>query len=183
MAKALVVLAEGVEEMEAVIVIDILRRAGVEVLTAATHDNREVVASRGVRLVADTLLTEVRGSPGEALVIPGGAVGSRRLAADPRVLELVRTYVRNQKLVAAICAGPLVLQAAGVLEGVRFTCHPGARDLFPGRNIAAERVVTDGAILTSQGPGTSMEFALAIARHLVSPATVEEVAAGLILPG
>ncbi len=182
MPKALVLLAEGVEEMEAVIVIDVLRRAGVEVMVAATGQTREVMASRGVRLVADALLTELPAVPGAALVIPGGAGGSKRLAADPRVLELVRAFVRDGKLVAAICAGPLVLQAAGVLEGLRFTCHPAARELFVGRTIATERVVVDGAIITSQGPGTSMEFALAIARHLVNPATVDQVAAGLLLP-
>jgi 4-methyl-5(b-hydroxyethyl)-thiazole monophosphate biosynthesis len=183
MHKALVLLAEGVEEMEAVIVMDVLRRAGVVVVAAATGPTREVVASRGVRLIADALLSELPAAPGAALVIPGGAGGAKRLAADQRVLELVRTYVRSGKLVAAICAGPLVLQAAGVLEGVRFTCHPAACELFAGRPLAAERVVVDGTIITSQGPGTSMEFALSIARHLVSPATVAEVASGLILPG
>jgi DJ-1 family protein len=183
MLKALVLLAEGVEEMEAVIVIDVLRRAGVAVVAAATGQTREVVASRGVRLMADALLTELPAAPGAALVIPGGAGGAKCLAADPRVLELVRTYVRAGKLVAAICAGPRVLQADGVLDGVRFTCHPAARELFVGRTIATERVVVDGTIITSQGPGTSLEFALALARHLVDPATVDQVAAGLILPG
>ena len=182
MIQALVLLAEGVEEMEAVIAIDVLRRAGVEVVTAATGPTREVTASRGVRLLADALLQDAHPADCNALVIPGGAGGARRLAGDPRVLELVRLYVQSGKLVAAVCAGPTVLAAAGVLHGIRITCHPGVRDQFPGLSISNDRVVEDGHFITSQGPGTSMEFALAIARRLVGEEVAAKVAEGLLLP-
>ena len=182
MTKALVLLAEGVEEMEAVIVIDVLRRCGIEVTAAAIAPAREVTASRGVRLLADALLHEVNPAECNALIIPGGAGGSRRLAGDARVLELVRRFTTAGKLVAAVCAGPTVLEAAGVLKGIRFTCHPGVRDQFPGRTPSNDRVVTDGSIITSQGPGTSMEWALAIARHLMGNEIADKVAAGLIMP-
>jgi protein deglycase len=182
MINALVLLAEGVEEMEAVIAIDVLRRAGVEVVTASTGMAREVTASRGVRLIADALLKDAHPTEFNALVIPGGAGGSRRLAGDARVMELVRLYVKAGKLVAAVCAGPLVLEAAGVLKGVRITCHPGVRDQFPGVQVCADRVVVDGNFITSQGPGTSMEFALAIARRLVGEEVAANVAEGLVLP-
>lgn len=183
MVKALVLLAEGVEEMEAVIAIDVLRRAGVEAVTASTGATREVTASRGVRLIADALLDAVSPDEFSALVIPGGAGGSRRLAGDSRVLELVRLYAKAGKLIAAVCAGPLVLKAAGVLRNVRITCHPAVRDQFPEVQVCAERVVVDGQFITSQGPGTSMEFALAIARRLVGTEVAAKVAEGLVLAG
>ena len=197
MMRALVLLAEGAEEMEAVIAIDVLRRAGVEVVVAATGPTCEVTASRGVRLIADVLLNEVQASDFDALVIPGGAGGASRLAADARVLELVRLFVKAGKLVAAVCAGPTVLQAAGVLTGVRFTCHPAVRDQFTGLSVCAERVVVDGNIITtndskltptratfitSQGPATCFEWAIAIAKHLVGDKIADKVAEGLIMP-
>jgi len=197
MIKALVLLAEGVEEMEAVIAVDVLRRCGLDVVMASTGVAREVTAARGVRLVADALLGEVQPDGFDVLVIPGGAGGSRRLAGDARVLELVRWFVREGLLVAAVCAGPAVLKAAGVLTGVRVTCHPAARDLLAGVELSPDRVVVDRNIITtndskltpvtkatfitSQGPGTSMEWALAIAKHLVGDEIADKVAEGLIL--
>jgi len=180
MSKALVLLAEGVEEMEAVIVIDVLRRAGVEVIGAATGEGLEVTASRGVRIVADARLDELSADGFDALIIPGGANGARRLAADARVLDLARAFVRQKKWVAAVCAGPLVLDAAGVLSGIRMTCHPSVRQGF--KNACNDSVVEDGRFITSQGPGTSMEFALAIARRLCGDKIADTVASGLILP-
>ncbi len=182
MAKALMLLADGVEEMEAVIVADVLRRAGVEVTLASVGGTCEITASRGVRLVADTLLQAVQPERFDALVIPGGANGVNRLKADPRVLDLVRGWTAAHKPVAAVCAGPLVLQAAGVLNGTRVTSHPSVRQQLAGIAVCDERVVEDGLFITSQGPGTSMEFALALACRLVGAGTARAVAAGLILP-
>ncbi len=182
MVRALVLLAEGVEEMEAVIAIDVLRRAGVEVVATATGPVREVTASRGMRLLADVQLNETNPAACDVLVIPGGAGGARRLAGDPRVLDLVRLFTQAGKLVAAVCAGPVVLKAAGVLNHTRFTCHPGVRDQFPGMQTSTDRVVVDGQFITSQGPGTSMEWALAIARRLVGKDVTAKVAEGLLLP-
>lgn len=183
MRKALVLLAEGVEEMEAVIAIDVLRRCGVEVVAASTGMAREITASRGVRLIADVLLHEALPAAGfDVLVIPGGAGGARRLAGDPRVLELVRLYAQAGKLIAAVCAGPLALEAAGVLHGVRITSHPAVRDQFPGVQLCSDRVAVDGNFITSQGPGTSMEWALVIARRLVGEEVAAKVAEGLVLP-
>jgi 4-methyl-5(b-hydroxyethyl)-thiazole monophosphate biosynthesis len=182
MKRALVLLAEGVEEMEAVIAIDVLRRCGVETVSAATGPTLEVTASRGVRLLADVLLNDSHSLEFQALVIPGGAGGSRRLAGDPRVLQLVKLFAKRGRLLAAICAGPTVLRAAGVLDGRRMTCHPGVHEAFPGVTIAGERVVVDGNIVTSQGPGTTMEFALAVGRLLVGEEPAAKAAEGLLLP-
>ena len=183
MSKVLMVLADGVEEMEAVIVADVLRRAGVTVTLAASGGTCEVTASRGVRLVADLRLDDLAPDAGfDALVIPGGANGVKRLVADARVLDLVRRSVAARRLVAALCAGPLVLQAAGVLGGLRVTSHPSVRGELTAATTSNDRVVEDGLVITSQGPGTSMEFALAVAARLVGVATARNVAAGLILP-
>lgn len=182
MKQALVFLAEGVEEMEAVIAVDVLRRAGIEVVTASTGAALEVLASRGVRLLADAMLETIDPAAFDAVVIPGGAGGSRRLSQDPRVLQIVRDAARAGRCVAAVCAGPLVLQAAGVLAGVRITCHPGVRDQFPADRVCDARVVEDGLFITSQGPGTSLEFALAIAARLVGAEIASRVGDGLLLP-
>lgn len=191
MSKALLLLADGAEEMEAVIAADVLRRAGVEVTIAATGAEREVTASRGVRLLADALLADVSPADFDALVLPGGAGGARRLAADAGVLQLVRRFAAAQKTVAAVCAAPMVLKAAGVLGGVRVTSNPAVRgDLCAGTEerkdgrpvVCDDRVVEDGSFITSQGPGTTMEFALAIARRLAGAAAARQVAQGLVLP-
>lgn len=163
MFAVLVPLADGVEEMEAVIILDVLRRAKWEA-TAAGVTGLEITASRDVKLKADALWDELDVDAYDGIVIPGGGQGTRILAADPRILETVRKFVNANKIVAAICAGPIVLQAAGVLVGRKATCHPSMRQELKTAKIQSARVIEDGRIITSQGPGTAMEFALTIVR-------------------
>jgi len=160
MHSVLVPLADGVEEMEAVIVIDTLRRAGWNVVVAGL--NSPVEASRGVKLLPDLLWEEVEPAGFEALVLPGGADGVANLIAEPTILEAIRNLSAHGRIVAAICAAPLVLQAAGVLEGRTVTCHPGVRAELESTSVVDESVVVDGRIVTSRGPGTAFEFALAL---------------------
>ena len=185
MKNALVPLAEGVEEMEAVIIIDVLRRAGWRVVSAAIRPpgaaGGPLRASRGVYLAADVEWTNVRGEDFDALVIPGGAGGVQVLCRDGRVPEEVRRFAQAGKWVAAICAGPLVLQAAGILKGVRATCHPNCRPDFRDPQVSGDRVVVDGRIVTSQGPGTAFEFALTLIHLLDSAAAAGKVREGLVL--
>lgn len=178
----LIPLADGVEEMEAVIAMDILRRAGIDVVSAALGTRREVTASRGVRLLADALWQDQTPLAYDALLLPGGAVGARTLMSDARVLAALRAHVAAGRLVAAVCAAPLVLQAAGVLDGVAATCHPAVAAELTRAVHRAERVVRTAGIITSQGPGTSMEFALAVVERLAGRPAAEQVAAGLVLP-
>ena len=152
MTKALVPLANGCEEMEAVIIMDTLRRAGWEVLAAGV-DEGPVEASRGVRLVPDCAWDDVDPAAFDLLVLPGGNDGTERLSRDERVLDAIRSSYHAGKIVAAICAGPLVLQAAGILEGHRVTCHPGATEFLTATERVDEKVVVDGTVVTSQGPG------------------------------
>jgi 4-methyl-5(b-hydroxyethyl)-thiazole monophosphate biosynthesis len=177
MAKALVVLANGFEETEAVAIIDVLRRAGVAVTAAGLSDG-PVRGSHDIVVQTDAPLSAVQDQPFDALVLPGGMPGARHLAEDARVLELVRSFVAAKKLTAAICAAPIVLEAAGVLSGVRATAYPGHK--IPSASYVEEPVVEDGPIVTSRGVGTVLEFALTLVRRLVSPEARDEHARRLL---
>jgi len=175
-------LAEGFEEIEAVVVIDVLRRAGVAVTTAAIGHERIVTASRGVVLVAETVWEGLDLEAFDALVLPGGGPGTERLRADDRILEAVRAFDAAGKIVAAICAAPTVLAAAGILDGRAATCYPGCEKALAGaRHTAKGPVVADGNVITSQGPGTSFAFALALVERLAGKAVAADVASGLLL--
>ena len=180
MTTALVPLAHGVEEMEAVIVIDVLRRAQWAV-TVAGVDTGVVTASRGVKLVPDAAWDAIDPASFDVLMIPGGAGGVDRLLSDPRVLKAVRAFHKAGKPIGAVCAGPLVLQAAGLLEGRKATCHPGVADKLTATQRLSDRVVVDGRLITSQGPGTSFEFALAMVRLVDGAAKAEALAQGMVL--
>lgn len=182
MTKVLVPLADGVEEMEAVIIIDTLRRAKWDVVSAGIREG-EVVASRRVRLVPDCSWDEIDLSSFDMIVLPGGGGGTENLCKDERVLDAIRRFHREGKWVAAVCAGPLVLQEAGVLGGRKATCHPGVAEQLTTTERVEERVVTDGRIVTSQGPGTSFEFALALIAHVDGEETADAIAKAMVLPG
>lgn len=179
MKNVLVPLAEGVEEIEVVTVIDVLRRAEFTVVVAGLRDG-VIRASRGVRLAPDTTFDAVRPLDFDAMVIPGGNGGVANLMKDARVLDALRAMHGAGRWVCAVCAGPLVLQAAGLLAGARVTCYPGAADQLTATARVNERVVVDGRFITSQGPGTSMAFALEIVRQLGGPALAQRVASGLL---
>src|SRR3989338_5801356 len=178
MPKVLVPLAQGCEEIEAVTVIDILRRAGITVVGAGL-DNQPVRASRGVVLVPDTTLDAVLNDDFDMIVLPGGQPGTDHLKADARVIKLVRQMAQQGKYVAAICAAPSVLASAGLLDGKRATSYPTCLDDFPNIDVQTSAVVEDGNLITSRGPGTAMDFALTLVERLVGKAKRREVEAGL----
>lgn len=161
MVRVLVPVAEGCEEMEAVIVVDILRRAGWEVCLAGLEDG-PVRCSRGVVLVPDQPWAETDPEEFDLLVLPGGGAGTERLRRHDGVLDAVRRFVQTSRTVAAICAAPLVLKDAGVLEGRRLTSHPSVAEAFAGYAYREDPVVEDGSLVTSRGPGTAFAFALAL---------------------
>jgi DJ-1 family protein len=179
--RALVILAEGAEEAEAVIIVDVLRRAGIDTVFAALGEG-VVQCSRKVRIATDVPLAAVTGNF-EALVLPGGAEGARRLCASELVGERLRAHSRDNRLVAAICAAPLAFQAHQVFAGRAMTCHPtvASRIAMYGK-LERGNVVEDGNLITSQGPGTSFLFALAIVRRVVGEPRAAEVERGLVLP-
>lgn len=183
MAAVLVPLADGCEELEAVTVIDLLRRAGIDV-TVAGLDGEVVTASRGVKLVPDTNLDEALRQEYDMVVLPGGAGGAERLGRDDRVRELLLRMADSERFTAAICAGPKVLAGAGLLEGRRATSFPIARDFVVehGANYSEEPVVQDGKVITSRGPGTAMDFALSLIEQLAGKSRRREVEDGLQRP-
>lgn len=181
MATVLVLLAHGCEEVEAVTVIDLLRRAQVDVVVAGLESG-PVTASRGVILIPDTTLNEVLERDFDMIVLPGGAGGAQRLEADRRVIRLLQRMTDADRYVAAICAAPKVLASAGLLQGRRATSYPGALDEVSGLTFSDESVVQDGRMITSQGPGTAMDFALALIERLCGKNKRDEVEAALQRP-
>lgn len=180
MTRALVPLADGVEEMEAVIILDILRRAGWEVCSASLKPG-PVTASRGVRLLADKRWDEIDPLSFDLIVLPGGSQGTENLRADPRIIRALQAMSHGGKITAAVCAAPLVLQEAGLLAGKRATCHPGVAARLTATTRSDEPVVTDGNIVTSQGAGTTFEFALALVAMTGGRAKAGEIARSIVL--
>ncbi len=178
MSKVLVLLAQGCEEIEAVTVIDILRRAGIEVVSAGL-DDLPVRASRGVMLLPDTTLDLALRHGFDMIVLPGGQPGTDNLKADQRVIHLLQQTAQQGKFVAAICAAPSVLAAAGLLDGKQATCFPTCLDGFPKVKLQTAAVAEDGKLITSRGPGTAMDFALTLVERLTGKAKRHEVEAGL----
>ena len=179
MPKVLVILAQGCEEIEAVTVIDILRRAGIEVVSAGL-DDLPVLASRGVMLLPDTTLDLALHQSFDMVVLPGGQPGTSNLKADKRVSALLQQMARQGKHLAAICAAPSVLAAAGLLDGRKATCYPTCLDDFPNVLLQTAAVVEDGKLITSRGPGTTMDFALVLVERLAGKAKRQEVEADLM---
>ncbi len=180
MKKVLVPIADGTEEMEAVIAVDLLRRAGCEVCVAAL-DGGTVTAARGVRLVPDVAWDTVDPLRFDALVLPGGAGGTRRFCAHAGLLDALRNLHAAGRWIAAVCAAPLALQAAGILAGRRATCHPDVADKLSSAAWEDVAVVMDGNLITSQGAGTSIEFGLALIERLCDRTTADRVATEIVL--
>lgn len=182
MARVLIPLAPGCEEIEAVTAIDILRRAGIEVITAGLAAG-PVRASRGTVLLPDTTLDDVMHQDFDMIVLPGGMPGSAHLKNDARVIGLLQRMAASGKFVTAICAAPMALHAAGLLQGKRVTSFPGIVDELPGSHTYLNAaVVVDGNIVTSRGPGTAMDFALTLVELLAGKPKRDAVEAELQRP-
>jgi len=181
MPTVLVPLAQGCEELEAVTVIDLLRRAGITVLTAGL-DNQAVKASRGVVLIPDTTLDEAIKQSFEMIVLPGGLAGAENLNNDPRIHQLLKDMQQQGKYTAAICAAPKVLADAGLLANKSATSYPGVLESMADMQFIDAPVVKDGQVVTSRGPGTAMDFALELIETLVGRDTRDKVEAGLVRP-
>jgi 4-methyl-5(b-hydroxyethyl)-thiazole monophosphate biosynthesis len=181
MNKVLVILAAGFEEIEAVTAIDILRRAGIET-TVAGLDNEFITGSHQLQIKCDTVLADIDRQEYGYLVLPGGQPGAKNLKNDSRVLQLITDFYKQQKVVAAICAAPTVLQAAGILTGKRITSYPAERQNFTTSNYSDDKVVKDNNIITSRGVGTAIDFALALVENISGREIRRTVAEKILWP-
>ena len=184
MASVLIPLAEGFEELEAVALIDVMRRGGIEVRIAyiedELHHGRVVTGANGIGVQADTSLKNIISDDFDMMVLPGGWGGTYALAENARVLELLKEF-KDNKVVGAMCAAPYALKKAGVL-GNEYTCYPGAKDEIDHPGYRKDvKVVTDGNVMTSQGPGTAVCFGLAIVERLVGKESMQAVKEGMLL--
>jgi len=174
MKKVVVLLADGFEEVEAVTSIDFLARAGCEVIKAGVTGST-VTGAHGLEVNTDVHVREC-GSTFDAVVVPGGMPGASNIAASQEAVDLIRSVDGSGGIVAAICAAPAVVLAPnGLLDGKRATCYPGFEEAFKNTEFSEERVIIDGKMITSRGPGTAAEFAIAVVRQLVG----EQAAADL----
>ena len=180
MKKVLVPLAAGFEELEAVTIIDLLRRASIEV-TVAGLDDDVITGSRGTRILSDKRLDSASSSAYDMIVLPGGLPGADNLNSDSRIHELLQQMAKNGRYIAAICAAPKVLASAGLLQNKKMTSYPGSLSAVDveGMNNTGKAVVVDGNIVTSRGPGTAMDFALQLIQLLAGDSVSKQVEEGL----
>lgn len=180
MSKIGIFMADGCEEIEGLTVVDIVRRAGMEIETISITDKAEVTSSHKVTFKTDTTKADADFDSYDGIVLPGGMPGTLNLGADETVDKVIREFAAAGKLVSAICAAPSVLGQAGLLEGKKATCHPGFEDKLLGATWLEEPVVVDGNIITSRGMGTAIAFALEIVKYFTDNEMVEKIKTGLV---
>ncbi len=180
MPKVVILLADGFEELEAVAIADVLRRAEIEVVLAGLHDG-PVASSRKIRVLPDTVIDTVKAEAFDMIVLPGGQPGADNLNADPRVRELIRQFYGNGKLTGAICAAPYVLANAGVLDGRHATSFPAYKGKLGTAVYEEKSVVEDGNVLTSRGPGTAVAFGLSIVARLSGKEKAEKIREAMLV--
>ena len=182
---ALVLLAEGAEEMEAVITVDVLRRGKVKTTLACVGENATniITCSRDVKIAADTSLTDgFKNVPYDAVVLPGGLKGAQNLSASNIVKDILKEQEKRGGIIAAVCAAPIALKAHEIGKGKNITSYPSFKNALDGYyKYSEERVVVDGTLVTSRGPGTCFEFALKLVELLVDEGTAAKIQEGLLL--
>ncbi len=177
-------LAPGVEEVEATATVDALRRASIDVVTVAVGDNLQVKGATGQTLVADSLISSIDAAGADWLIIPGGDPGAQNLAASPELREMLLAHVAGNGRIASICAGPaVVLAPLGILKGKKATCYPGLGDAINsnGGQYVEQTVVVEPGLITSEGPGTTLPFAIEIIRATKGDAAAQAVASGMLV--
>jgi len=180
--RALITLAEGIDDLQSVTLIDVLRRAGIEVVVASIESRRMLTCARGTRLTADTMLVDVLAQHFDLIVLPGGVVGVQHLAAHQPLLQLVTDQAAAGRLFAGIAEAPAqALQTYGVLRQRRMTCLPTASHQLSGCNFIDQPVVVDGNCITAQGSGAALPFALTLVEQLCGKAKRAALAGELVV--
>jgi len=173
--KVVVPLAEGFEEIEFSTIVDILRRAGINVTVAGLKEGM-ITGAHGIKVTPETVIDKIIADNFDVVILPGGNPGFVNLGKNEKVLQLVRKMYDKNKYVTAICGAPSVLAKAGIVKGKKVTIYPGMEGTLTGAQCRSERVVIDGKIITSQGPGTAMEFTIKLVEILAGKSKAEEVA-------
>lgn len=166
MSKVYLFLADGFETVEALAPVDVMRRAGINVVTVSIMGRETVISAHGIGVVADALLENSDFSDADAFVLPGGSVGTENLSSCERLRSLICDACDDNKLIAAICAAPMVLGRMGLLDGKKATCYPGCEAELAGAEYTGTAVEQDGNIITACGPAASFAFAFAIVGYL-----------------
>ncbi|QUH26478.1 DJ-1 family glyoxalase III [Serpentinicella alkaliphila] len=180
MKSILLLMADGFEEIEGITCIDVLRRGGINVVTASL-DNLDVCGSHNIIVKADKPINDIDISQFDGVVLPGGMPGSANLRDNEKVIKIVKEMNEMGGLIAAICAAPIVLERAGVIEGKNATSYPGFNNEMGSCTYLEDRVVLDNNILTARGPGVAMEFSFAIVEYLINISKVDELKIGMIV--
>lgn len=182
MKKVLLLLAEGFEEIEALTVVDYLRRMDIIVDTCSINGKRRVTGAHRITIEADKDIDKINPVKNyDVLVIPGGLPGATNLRDDDRVIELVKEFNKQEKLLAAICAGPIVLQRAGIITGKKVTSYPGFNNDLKESEYKDELVVQDGNIITARGPAVAVYFAIKLVENLLDEERVGELKNDILL--
>lgn len=181
MKKAIVFLADGFEEMEALGTVDVLRRGGIEVTTVSITDSPMVMGAHNIPVAADATINEMALTDADALILPGGMPGAANLNNSETVKKALMQQYNKGKIVAAICAAPMVLGGLGLLKGRNATCYPGFESKLTGANATGAAVEVSDNVITGKGPGLVYHFALALVEALKGEKESKEVAAGLLV--
>lgn len=180
MKKACVFLAPGFEEVEGLTVVDLLRRADVELTMVSIGETRSITGSHGITVEADKLFEEMDYAEQDLLLLPGGMPGTLNLKGCSKLLELLHEFNNQGKLIAAICAAPTVFGHMGILQGKKATCYPGCEDGLGGAQYLTDSVVVDGNITTSRGVGTAIDFALALIAQLYDQEKADAIGESIV---
>lgn len=181
MSKAVIFFADGLEECEGLLVVDLLRRAGTEVIIASVTWQCDILSSHGIRLQADALAEDVDYDSADIVILPGGLKGTENLSNSSFVRQKCQEFAANKK-VAAICAAPIILASLGLLEGKRATVHPNFEGSMKDAHLTHAPVAVDGNITTGQALGAAIPFALELVRQLEGEEAVKKVSRGICFP-
>ncbi|OOO63655.1 DJ-1 family glyoxalase III [Clostridium tepidum] len=180
MMKVLVFIAEGFEEIEALTVVDILKRADIQCDMCSITSNKEVIGAHNISVKADKILEDIKATEYSALVIPGGMPGATNLRDNNKVINLVKEFNKDKKLIAAICAGPIVLSKANIIKGKEVTSYPGFENDLKEGIYKKDLIVQDENIITSRGPSLAINFAFKILENLKKD-SVEKIKEDMLL--
>ncbi len=179
--KAFVLLANGFEEIEAITPIDVLRRAGIEVITLSIHDSKKLLGAHNVIIAADALLTDKFEESADIIITPGGMPGSKHLKESKLVKQMLKKQHEKNRYIASICASPIALESSGVIKDTNFTCYPGFENKIESGNFVSQRLVHDENIITAMGPGVALEFSLKIVEILKGKEVADNLKKAMIV--